>query len=778
MMHRLPLSIVMVACSIGSLHAQPSKAVVPTHENVAYGVGDEILDLYLPTSPRPAPVFVFAHAKGQTLKSVPREKIKRLLEGRMAFVSIEANDFDRDGRQEVSEVATWERVIEFLRSSRAKYGLDMDNLFVGGRSLGSVGAFQFAMKHPHSLRGVFCTQAIPDRGESFAKLVTKDAPPCRFVFKTRVGSNDHDPINGVLIRDAYEGLGIGSRFKMKAGIPPDRWYDELREFIARNRVGPIADYDPRRFAGAIGAFQRDDKASGVVKGKTVFVGSSSIARLDREAVFPNHPMTLRGLRGGQISDLNHYAEQVVLRYEPSRVVFFCGGNDLWNGHTAEEVLEDFQEFTERLFERVPECRVIQLAIRPSIKKRDIIPTVLRTNELLEQNAARDGRVTFLRGSCDRFLDQNGEPIEALYHADRNHMSEKGYAIWSEIVTPHLGPPHPDSNSTGAKASAEDESAAWINTVSGPIPASELGRSLSHEHVLVDFVGAEKTGYHRWDRDEVVRVVLPHLLELKEAGYQSLFECTPAHIGRDPRLLQQLSDRSGLHLITNTGYYGAGNNKFLPATAVDMSADELAAIWIDEFRNGIEGTSVRPGFIKIGVDGKRGLSPLHQRLARAACKAHLQTGLTIASHTGPNASAFQQAEIVRSEGVSPKAFIWVHATSADVVELIKAARVGMWVSLDNITKSPRVRPTVQRLVALKEAGLLGRVLISHDAGWYSPKKPRGGTFIGYTLIERELVPALLDAGFHRQDVEQLLIKNPAEAFTIKIRGLSPSPENDI
>ncbi|MEL6109294.1 MAG: GDSL-type esterase/lipase family protein [Planctomycetota bacterium] len=202
--------------------------------------------------------------------------------------------------------------------------------------------------------------------------------------------------------------------------------------------------DPQRFAGAIGAFARQDRENGIPKGKTVFVGSSSVARLDRETVFPDHPMTLRGLRGGRISDLNHYAEELVLQYEPSRVVFFCGGNDLWNGDTPEEVLANFDEFTKKLFQRAPRCRLIQLAIRPSMKKRTIIPLVLRTNQLLQQFADADERIVFLRGACDRFLDEDGESIEPLYHEDRNHMNASGYTIWSEIVTPHLGAPVDES----------------------------------------------------------------------------------------------------------------------------------------------------------------------------------------------------------------------------------------------------------------------------------------------------------------------------------------------
>ena len=65
---------------------------------------------------------------------------------------------------------------------------------------------------------------------------------------------------------------------------------------------------------------------------------------------------------------------------------------------------------------------------------------------------------------------------------------------------------------------------FIMTVAGPIDADELGKTLAHEHVLVDFIGASQTGYHRWDRKEVIAVALPRLQRIKDLGYQALFEC--------------------------------------------------------------------------------------------------------------------------------------------------------------------------------------------------------------------------------------------------------------
>src|SRR5665647_2170077 len=96
-----------------------------------------------------------------------------------------------------------------------------------------------------------------------------------------------------------------------------------------------------------------------------------------------------------------------------------------------------------------------------------------------------------------------------------------------------------------------DAAHQINTVLGPIPATRLGQTLMHEHLLTDFIGADRVGPGRYDAQDVIRVALPHLREAKSLGCGTLVECTPAYMGRDPGLMAALSKASGLHLLTNT-----------------------------------------------------------------------------------------------------------------------------------------------------------------------------------------------------------------------------------
>jgi phosphotriesterase-related protein len=307
----------------------------------------------------------------------------------------------------------------------------------------------------------------------------------------------------------------------------------------------------------------------------------------------------------------------------------------------------------------------------------------------------------------------------------------------------------------------------IITVTGEIPASAIGKTLHHEHLLVDFIGADSTGYHRWNKEEVVEKVLPYLLEIKKLGYKTLVECTPAYLGRDPELMKMLSEKSGIQIITNTGYYSAVGGKFIPEHGFAETAEQLAARWIDEAKNGIEGTGIYPGFIKIAVE--RGpLEEINRKVVEAACITHKATGLVIMSHTGPALPAFQEIEILKQNGVDPSAFIWTHAQNEkDFNKHIEAAKMGAWIAFDNFNPGQLER-YIEFAQIMKKEGLLGKVLFSHDAGWYKPEEPGGGEFRGFTEIEEILIPALEKSGLSQPDIYQLFTANPAKAFIVKVR----------
>jgi len=317
---------------------------------------------------------------------------------------------------------------------------------------------------------------------------------------------------------------------------------------------------------------------------------------------------------------------------------------------------------------------------------------------------------------------------------------------------------------GASLARGEEAAAGptVNTVLGPVSPETLGPTLMHEHLLVDFIGAAQVSRARYDRDVVVARMLPLLEQVRAEGGRTVVDATPAWIGRDPELLALLSTASGIAIVTTTGYYGAAEDKFLPAHAWTESAAALAARWIAEARDGIEGTCIRPGIVKIGVD-KGALSEIDAKLVRAAAITHKATGLPIASHTPDGVAAVAQLDLLAAEGVPAGAFIWVHAQSETDRAVHRAlAEHGAWIEFDGISDAT-LDLHVSLVLEMRARGLLGQTLVSHDAGWYHVGEPGGGDVRPFTPMFEKFLPALRKAGVSAAEKRQLIVDNPRMAL---------------
>jgi phosphotriesterase-related protein len=309
--------------------------------------------------------------------------------------------------------------------------------------------------------------------------------------------------------------------------------------------------------------------------------------------------------------------------------------------------------------------------------------------------------------------------------------------------------------------SKERYAGQIMTVRGPIPPGFLGRALPHEHVMVDFVGAEKVSKDRYDPDEVYQVMLPHLKTAREQGWTGFVDCTPAYLGRDPELLRRLSAAADLHLLTNTGYY---KEPFLPPHAFTDSVDALADRWVHEFEAGIDGTGIRPGFIKIAVNPGP-LIPIQQKIVRAAARAHRRTGLTVASHTVAGVPALEELDLAAKEGMNLGRFIVVHADGEkDPKYHAEIARRGAWVEFDGVGGRP-IPEHVSMIMEFLEKNGPDHLLLSHDAGWYNVGEPKGGKQRDFTAIVDDLLPALRARGITDTVLRQLLTDNPRRAYTL-------------
>ncbi|MBT4138008.1 MAG: phosphotriesterase [Candidatus Latescibacteria bacterium] len=304
----------------------------------------------------------------------------------------------------------------------------------------------------------------------------------------------------------------------------------------------------------------------------------------------------------------------------------------------------------------------------------------------------------------------------------------------------------------------------VMTVTGLISSEKIGFTLPHEHVMSIF-GGPIAQHAKYNEEELFGIVIPYLKKLKGMGLTTLCDCTTAYFGRRADLLKTISLETGVQILTNTGHYGAAKDKYVPEHAKIESVDQLTKRWISDWENGIDGTDIRPGFIKIGVDNGT-LSPIDLKLVRAAAQTHLHSGLTIAAHTsGSTDAAFDQLQALKEEGVHASAWVWVHAHNVKENDaLLYAAKAGAWIEFDGIKESSLDRH-IELVNLMKKHGHLDQVLLSHDGNSFRygdrPFKP-------YASIFTHFVPRLKEAGYTNKEIVQLTVINPRNAFAIQVR----------
>jgi len=297
------------------------------------------------------------------------------------------------------------------------------------------------------------------------------------------------------------------------------------------------------------------------------------------------------------------------------------------------------------------------------------------------------------------------------------------------------------------------------TTLGPLRKEQLGMILPHEHVFVDLRTPDQPGYAQAEEADVVALMAPQIEAIKAQGITALVECSTGGVGLRVDLDLAVSLATDFPIVVPTGNY---REPWIPEWVATASVAELEAFMLKDLTEGVGETGVIAAWIKVSA-GDDGITPLEERILRAAARAGKATNAVIGSHTIKGRVVMDQLDIIESEGYTASRFISIHTQAEPDFELHKAvAARGAWIEYDNIGWVPD-EETVPRILRALEAGLGGQLLLSHDMGWYDPAQPGGGTPRPYTHLVSSVLPKLRAAGVDEAVIVQLTEINPFEAF---------------
>ena len=313
--------------------------------------------------------------------------------------------------------------------------------------------------------------------------------------------------------------------------------------------------------------------------------------------------------------------------------------------------------------------------------------------------------------------------------------------------------------------------AAVNTVLGPVDSANLGFTLSHEHLGTNAAGIRQTYPEFFDREGVKEQAIAELTEAYNEGVRTILDVSTIDLGRDVLLMEEVSRASGVQIVAATG-----NHLAVPRPFGDVSPDVIASLYVRELEEGIEGTGIKAGIIKVASD-RGGITPPQEVVLRAAGRTSNQTGARISTHTwSPERIGEQQVRILKEEGVDMNLVYVGHSNDdTDMDYLLGLLDEGVWLGLDRYPggRTPGTPDWEGRTGVVKkliDAGHTNRIMLSHD---YSVPKARHGAEVqaerraanpdGYLFITRHVLPRLKELGASDQDIQQIMVENPRRFF---------------
>lgn len=316
----------------------------------------------------------------------------------------------------------------------------------------------------------------------------------------------------------------------------------------------------------------------------------------------------------------------------------------------------------------------------------------------------------------------------------------------------------------------------VETVRGPVESSELGVTLTHEHIFTKNPEIEQNYPHpEWDEEQCVQRAGDGLNSLYEKGIRTVVDLTVPGLGRYIPRIQRVAEAVKVNIVVATGFYTFKDlptffKTHSPGGMVDV-ADPLVDFFITDITEGIADTGVKAGMIKVATD-EFGITPDVERVLDAAAKAHLETGVTISTHThADHFSGRDQQKFFQSRGVSLEHVLIGHCgDSTDLTYLRELMDNGATLGMDRFGMEQVLpdEPRADTVAKLCELGYADRLTLSHDAGFYSINTPpswraeKAPNWHHANLPDR-ILPMLRERGVTEAQIEQMMVTNAARVL---------------
>ncbi len=294
----------------------------------------------------------------------------------------------------------------------------------------------------------------------------------------------------------------------------------------------------------------------------------------------------------------------------------------------------------------------------------------------------------------------------------------------------------------------------IRTVLGDINKNELGKTLAHEHFILDLDRVRKDGIS-FISD--VEEVIPEIEKAMAQGIEAAFEVSTIDMKRDVRKLKEISERTGLKIVCSTGFY---LSEYHPDWMDNASKEEIADIYIKELLEGVDGSEIKAGLIAEIASSPKQFVGHEKKILQAAAIASKRTGFAVSTHTG-RINAIETIETLLNEGCDADKIIVGHQDLIDDHEYhVSLLKYGVNIAFDTCGKVAYMPDETRALNAKKlvEEGYEDNLVLSNDISRHTYFTSFGGT--GYLAVMGSVVPLMKEYGIEENVINKFLVDNPS------------------
>ena len=333
----------------------------------------------------------------------------------------------------------------------------------------------------------------------------------------------------------------------------------------------------------------------------------------------------------------------------------------------------------------------------------------------------------------------------------------------------------------------------VVTVRGEVEPEALGAVLMHEHLHADmydwaagrFIAEERPASDE-RRQYLLDQAVPLLRQCREHGCRAFVEATPPPWRAWPDLYREVAEAADVYIVLCTGFYREVElNTYWAKTPEEQirpfvreaSVEALADYCIGEIVDGVHGSDIRAGAIKLG-SSQPAMTEAEAKAFRAGARAREATGVHITTHCTRIGSETSQLGLLDAEGVDLTRVVIGH-TAKHLMDpdcrkvCLEWMRRGANFQPTNLgirEQGERWRPLVEAFHEVFDAGLGDRLCLGLDSGYCSESKEFGPvTFLPpppFVHMFTHTLPAFRRLGLAVEEEEAMMTTNPQRVLPVQ------------